>query len=368
MTSVWRGPGTAPPPCRQATVQRDHRPRIRALRDIESQPVRGALTSVTALYTLWPGDHAEMSGVRLSGRQHQAVDTNARRSDNDPKGAQHVKVRSRIIGAAAVAGMAATAVAVGGAGVATAAPTTLVSCTHVHFEAKFTPPVSISSPASTVAGILPDPAGTSDTHCTTPSGVGHSVPTGLGDFQSITGKLANGSQSCNPDPTANWPLSGAVTVTYSGVDPASLSGAHFASTAFIRTAADNPSLLDAISIHGIVTKGVGIGGDVAGGFIQMPIPPTKLAKNPVKGGPPPTPAAPPTAAGPSYQSAAYSLDCALGFGAAAGFGLPAYDPYGTAFTPDTYALFSSNSLSVLGILGADPSLRLDAPLTISYPG
>jgi hypothetical protein len=291
-----------------------------------------------------------------------------------------VKIRSRLIGAAAAAGMAATAfTTIGGAGVAHAAPSTLtlLSCSDVHFVAKFTPPISNTPPAETATGypgvvaIAKDTYPITTTHCTSPDFTqGAGMIPSFGDYSLISGKLTGGAQACSQDNTGQWPMSGLVTVKYTGVNAATT--LQYSSSAFIRTANGDPTFIDMTHISGLVTKGVGLGGDVSGAFIQMPIQPKPLNPPVTK---PPTAKhvyTPPTPAGPTYESAAYAIDCSANFhGFSASFGLPDYDPFNSspAYTPATSAEFSNDADSIVNILQgyAPGTVHANVPLTVTMP-
>jgi len=149
---------------------------------------------------------------------------------------------------------------VGGGGVAHAAPQTLIDCDQVGGTGKITPVISNVQTPNTAASIA-TPVGFNRV-CT------GSLAAAAGPLTAVKGKLV-GDASCNTSaPPSTKPLAGKVTMTYTNLD-ATL---HVLSSAtFIRSNfAGAPQPADALTTTGIVTKGVGVAGDVKGLILFHP--------------------------------------------------------------------------------------------------
>jgi len=213
----------------------------------------------------------------------------------NPKGGNHVKLRSRVAAFAAAAGLAAGLLIVGGGGVAHAQVNTLFECDHVGGSAGVKPGLSnvaLSNTAVSVKGplqaaIVPVPfkpvVTTRD--CTgilaTAGDGGGGTPDDVGNLTKIAGKLI-GSGTCwltddpppppnaIPDPLA--PLTGKLSFTWTTTTPISLFTKPYVTDSYIRIGGGaDPNIPDELVIKaGIVTKGPGVGGDPYGSFIFAP--------------------------------------------------------------------------------------------------
>jgi hypothetical protein len=169
-----------------------------------------------------------------------------------------------------------------GAGSAQAQDTILIDCDRVAGTASIKPPLafapgvgSVSTKGPLVAGTDPFKPVTTTRDCTGifATGGDGSNPEDVGPLTKFAGKLT-GSQTCNllADPPTTDPLDpldGKFTFTYTATDPLLKT---YASSSYLRIGGgDNPLLPDELVVsNGIVTKGVGVGGDVYGSFIFAP--------------------------------------------------------------------------------------------------
>jgi hypothetical protein len=158
----------------------------------------------------------------------------------------------------------------------------LIDCDRIAGTAAIKPPLgntagvgSVATKGPMVAGTDPFKPATTTRDCTgifATSGDG-GTPDDVGPLTKLAGKLT-GSQTCNllADPPITDPLDpldGKLTLTYTTLDPLLRP---YASATYIRIGGgDNPLLPDELVIsNGIVTKGVGVGGDVYGSFMFAP--------------------------------------------------------------------------------------------------
>lgn len=194
-----------------------------------------------------------------------------------------MKFRSRVAAFAAAAGLAAGLVVVGGGGTAHAADTVLIDCANVAGTASIKPAltnVAVPNAAIAIKGPLVGGADpfkpVADTeNCTgvlaTPGDGG--TPDDVGNLVKVSGKLV-GSSTCNliADPPITDPLvpvAGAITFTFTTLLP---TGKPAAASTFVRLGGGTDPLKpdELVFKNGIVTKGVGVGGNVYGGFIFAP--------------------------------------------------------------------------------------------------
>lgn len=181
-------------------------------------------------------------------------------------------MRSRVVAVAAAAGLAAGMLAFG-TGTSNAA-TVLIDCDHVIGNGTVSPGITN---ASVQQNISVKGAKAYTAPCT---GV-LVTALGLGDAISVSGKFTtdpepknpfvSGGFSCDPSATSPdqpYPPYGKLATKFAGIDP--FTGKNYAASAFVRLGSD-PTYLDSATVTGIVTKGVGVGGDVSGGFLQQPV-------------------------------------------------------------------------------------------------
>lgn len=179
-------------------------------------------------------------------------------------------MRSRVVAVAAAAGLMGGMLAFGGG--TSSAATVLLDCDKVLGSGTVSPgltnqslkqDISIKSAKNYVAPCTGALAGTT------------------GNAIAVSGKfttdpdpkqpLVTGGFSCDPAATApdpRYPPYGKLSTKFANIDP--LSGKNFAASAFIRLGAI-PGILDGATVTGIVTKGIGVGADVSGSFLQQPV-------------------------------------------------------------------------------------------------
>lgn len=182
-------------------------------------------------------------------------------------------MRSRVVAVAAAAGLAAGMLAFG-TGTSSAQPTVLIDCDHVIGNGTVTPGINNTSLQQNIAvkGAKAYTAPCTGVLVTALS---------LGDAISVSGKFTTDPDPKNPfvsggfscDQTATspdqpYPPYGKLATKFAGINP--FTGKNYAASAFVRLGSD-PAYLDSATVTGIVTKGVGVGGDVSGGFLQQPV-------------------------------------------------------------------------------------------------
>lgn len=267
-----------------------------------------------------------------------------------------MRFRALALGALAAVGLAGSVLVVGGA--AHAQDAVLVDCDRVAGTTSIKPglgPVaqvtSIAYKGPLAGGADPFKPVATTRDCTgilATAGDGGS-PDDAGDLIKVSAKLT-GSGTCDllADPPVTDPYDpsdGKLSLTFAGIDP--ITAKNFSSATYIRVANASDDFLqsDVVDItQGIVTKGVGVGGDVSGRLLVAPFK-AKL--------------------GPSDQSfldadgrlVAGPGSTTLGLNCIAGVPTPP----DTATTTLTNTFFSTDGT---GLLGYD----LDSSLRISLPG
>jgi hypothetical protein len=233
------------------------------------------------------------------------------------------------------------------------AATTLIECDAVHGTAKVTPPLSITPLPTAIA---PKSTKNAVFGCTGAlSGFVGGSAIGLSgkvtSFQTIktnsTPITLGGNLDCNVGATdpSEYPASGVLKMTYSGgyTSPTGVAKKYISST-YVRLGSSGiANLPDALSVHGIVTKGPGFGGDVDGAILQHPIP---LVDGPTDAN---TTVDVPTDAGPTTDSLDAGAACIGGGG-------------GTIAS----VRFDTDGPGLLTLIG-DPTAVLDSSIAVSLP-